>query len=172
MKKSLHSFRSSRRAFSLVEVVVALALFAFCMIVLIGLLPEGLMTASNAREQSAAANLAQEISTGIRNAATNSSGNYQPVTPSGNFTNLVWTLGGSKVSGTYNFTLGGIVLATTTERQLTAEVRITPPASTISAGTAFVSVAWPGQAQWSSSTTNWNNAVGSVNTWITFIPRQ
>jgi uncharacterized protein (TIGR02598 family) len=157
------------RAFSLVEVVFALGLVSFCLLVLLALLPAGLTTAKNAREQTAAASLAEEISTGIRNASTNSSGNY---TVAGVCTNLTWTLGGSAVSTNCNFTLGGAVPTTTTGSQLQAQVVVTPPATASSSGTALISVAWPQTAQWYTSTSSWSNAVGSVDSWIIFVPRK
>ena len=162
----------SVRAFTLVEVVLALGIASFCLIVLLGLLPMGLMTAKNTREQTAAASLVEAISTGIRNASTNSSGIYAA---SGICTNLTWQLvsqGGSSVSASSYFSLGGVSNTTASESQLIAEIEVFPPANAISSGTAFISVAWPQQAQWSSSTTSWSNAAGAVDSWITFIPKQ
>jgi len=163
------------RAFSLIEVVLALGLISFCLMVLLALLPAALTTAKNTRQQTAAASLAEEISTSIRNAATNSSGNYAPAGLWG--ANFTWTLGsGTSVSTNGNFTLGGVALATSVESQLKAVVVVTPPATASSSGTALISVAWPQQAQWTTNAVtaipSWNNAAGSVDSWIIFVPRQ
>ena len=158
-----------RRAFSLVEVVLALGLVTFCLISMIALLPAGLRTANNVWEETAAASLTQQISQGIRDATTTNSVIYAGA---GVCTNLSWTLGQGQITTNFYFTLGGVPSTSATNNRLTAQIVLTPPASTVSSGSALVSVAWPQQATWNQGSSSWSNARGYVDTWVIFVPRQ
>ena len=59
-------FTGQRKAFSLVEVTIALGVAGFCLLAVFGLLPIGLTTTSMSIEQTAAANLATEIMADLR----------------------------------------------------------------------------------------------------------
>jgi uncharacterized protein (TIGR02598 family) len=54
-------FHSSRRGFSLAEVLIALAITSFALLALIGVLPEGLRSLQNAQRQEAEARITQHI---------------------------------------------------------------------------------------------------------------
>jgi uncharacterized protein (TIGR02598 family) len=54
-------FLSSRRGFSLAEVLIALAITSFALLALIGVLPEGLRSLQNAQRQEAEARIAQHV---------------------------------------------------------------------------------------------------------------
>jgi hypothetical protein len=55
------------------------------------------------------------------------------------------------------------------DKRLVARIEIHPPASPTSPGSARISVAWPQNATW---TDKWQNAQGSVSTWLVFLPAQ
>jgi uncharacterized protein (TIGR02598 family) len=152
-----------------VEVVLALGVVSFCLTSLIALLPVGLKTANSVWEEAAATSLLQQVSQGIRDAAMNSSGSYVGAGPC---TNLSWTIGGGGITTNYFFTLGGVPLTSAASSRLTAQVVLTPPVSTASSGSALISVAWPQQAKWNTTTSSWSNAIGYVNTRVIFVPRQ
>lgn len=59
--KSLPSFSKSARAFSLIEVVLALGIVSFAMMAVVGTLPVGLRSSQQSRSQIAAANIARQI---------------------------------------------------------------------------------------------------------------
>src|SRR5437588_2264277 len=56
---------SERRAFSLIEVVVALGVIAFCLTAVIGLLPTGLRTQQDAQEQAKGASALNMVSVAV-----------------------------------------------------------------------------------------------------------
>ena len=75
MKRFIQPYRAARRknAFTLVEVVIALAVTTFCIFVLLGLLPVGVNTAQNSRRETRAAYLAEQIVSDLRSSSfTNS----------------------------------------------------------------------------------------------------
>lgn len=160
-------------AFSLVEVTVALGIASFCLIAIVGLLPVGLNSVSNAREEAAAAVVMEQMASAIRNASSvgaANAGSYVALAP---YTNLVWTNGGPSL--TMNFTdlsRGGVPGAQGVNQRLRACVQITPASSLTAASSALVSIAWPVQAQWNPASNTWSNAQGSVSTWLIFLPRQ
>ncbi len=156
------------RGFSLVEVTLALGLISFCLLALIALLPAGLKTSKNSREQTAAASVVEEISAAIRKSAwVAASGTY---TGSGTYSNLSWTLGGKGASFDYALSLGGVPTDSAGKQRLRAHVTLFPPANAVANGNARVSVAWPQQAHWDNATAGWINAQGSLDTWIIFLP--
>ena len=53
-------------AFSLVEVVIALGIAAFCLVALLGLFPSGLKSAKNTVDQTAAAGLLENVALDLR----------------------------------------------------------------------------------------------------------
>lgn len=175
MKQSIPVCNSSNagcRGFSLVEVVLALGLVSFCMLPLLGLLPMGLGTIRDSRNEAAAALALEQIAISIRGARSSEVAptNYQA---QGAYSSLGWTVapGGGTVSNDFaNISTSGIPTAIPTDAQLAARVQITPPASRISAGAALISVAWPVQAKWNAASGTWSNAQGSVSTWLIFLP--
>jgi len=155
-------------AFSLVEVTLAIGVFSFCLISLVGLMPVGLTAVKSAHEEAAAVNCLSYLATSIRKAGADVSGtNYVAL---GCFSNsLSWSLGGSDFATTLSpLSMGGTPAATGFDQRLVARVEIHPPAGPATPGSARISVAWPQSATW---TTNWQNAQGSVSTWLVFLPR-
>jgi Tfp pilus assembly protein PilV len=58
--------RSTKQAFSLVEVTLALGIAAFCLIAVFGLMPVGVQTNRNATSQTAAANITAAVVADLR----------------------------------------------------------------------------------------------------------
>ncbi len=77
--------RSGRAGFSLVEVVIAVGIAAFCLVVMLGLIPTGLSTNKDSSGETAAANIARNIFSDLRaTAKTNSTSSLCGITfPSG-----------------------------------------------------------------------------------------
>jgi uncharacterized protein (TIGR02598 family) len=63
MKRFIQPFRAARcrNAFTLIEVVIALAVTTFCILILLGMLPVGVNTAQSSRRETRAAYLAEQI---------------------------------------------------------------------------------------------------------------
>lgn len=62
------------RAFSLVEVTLALGVSSFCLVALLGLVPVGLKSNQFTREQAAALNVARSLLTDLQNVPANPAG--------------------------------------------------------------------------------------------------
>ncbi|HSI83823.1 MAG: hypothetical protein ACAI35_10560 [Candidatus Methylacidiphilales bacterium] len=154
-----------RRAFSLVEVAIAIGVVVFCIFALVALLPVGLDTMKSTREESGAAVCLEQISTAFRHARVNGTSQYQARSP---YSGLSWTSPNTMT----NISLGGLPSAHPMDQRLCAYVEVKAMPSATSPGVVFVSVAWPNRAQWNSAETNWTNASGSVSTWLYFIPRK
>jgi type II secretory pathway pseudopilin PulG len=71
MNSSRKSFSRARRAFSLVEVVLSLAIVVFALFSMVGLLSVGLQNTQDSRERIQAATLAEQICATRRAAPTN-----------------------------------------------------------------------------------------------------
>lgn len=152
----------------MVEVALALGIISFCLIAIIGLLAQGLNVNRESREAAAASRCLEQIAASIRGATQ--SGTIW--TAGGAYSDLSWSLAGSPVNQTFfNINLAGTPSPSGTEPRMTARVELKPPADTFSTGSAFVSVAWPASATWNQGLTNWNNAQGSVSSWIIFLPQ-
>jgi uncharacterized protein (TIGR02598 family) len=157
-----------RKAFALVEVVLALGVVSFCLVAIMGVMSVGFSGMKNSDDQSAGAMVVEQIASDIRGASTNASGTYVGL---GMCNNLSWTLSGTPttITQTYTNSLGGF--QSTTDKRLVARVEVTPPATLASPGTALVSVAWPVEAQWNEASKSWSNAQGSLTTYLVFLPR-
>lgn len=169
MKKAL---KKRCAGFSLVEVALALGLVSFCLLALVGLLPMGLGTIKTSTNEAAAINCLEQIAGSIRGSTVQASGtddhHYQA---SGAYKNLAWSLGGTEFSATLsNLSASGFPDSDTSEQRFTAHIQIKPPADAFSTGTASISVAWPVQATWNSTKSDWQNAQGAVHTWLVFSP--
>lgn len=156
--------RNVHFGFSLVEVVVALGIVTFCLLALIGLLPTGFLSARNAREEAAATVVLAQASEAIREASSSGANSY---TALGSWSNLTWVLGGTATTEDYALTLGGV--PTANDARLKVRVELQPPTDSHSGGRAMISVAWPGQAEWTGG--HWEKSQGSVSTWLNFLPR-
>jgi len=159
--------------FTLAEVALALGIVSFCLLAIVGLLPVGMNSIRAARNEIAAVSVAQWVSNAIRNASvsgTATSVNYAALNP---YSNLSWSIGGASVVKDFpNLSYEGTTSANILDQQFNVHIQVAPPATLSSSGTAFVTVAWPPQAQWDSANLRWSKAQGSLSTWIVFFPRQ
>lgn len=153
------------RAFSLVEVVLALGLVSFCLLAIVGLLPVGLQSVKNAKEGSAAANALSQIATGLRNATTANGISYQA---SGGFDGITWNADGAAISFSQPLSLEG--QPDPTEVQLQGHVELVASGNKGQPCVAQISVAWPASATWTSG--GWIKSGGSISSGIIFLPRQ
>lgn len=151
-------------AFSLVEVVIALGIIAFCLVGLIGLLPVGLTTARNTQEEAAAAVAFSDLANAIRAARRDSSGSYHCA---GTLDDLSWVTGGATVTGEYEMSLAGGEGG----QRVRARVEIDPPAQMNVPGSALISLAWPQSAAWNTNASRWDRSQGSLVSRILFLPR-
>ena len=162
--------------FSLVEIVLVIGIASFALLAVVGLLPVGMQSSQNAREQAAAANVMNSIANALRNAEknVNSDGTLK-------FSNSLagqtfeYKIGDTQVTVAWD-TLdlnGQSTTSNSTPARFKARLVITPPATSTSTGKAVISIAWPAQApniSWNGSA--WTNAQGQITTAIQFIPRQ
>jgi uncharacterized protein (TIGR02598 family) len=161
---------ANSRAFSLVEVVLAIGIVSFALLAVTGLMPVGLKSVKNANDQAGAANVLNVIADRLRAASSTNSSNY-----SNSFagTQIAYAVGGSVATNAWsNLTLEGTV--DNSNKRLAARLDITPPVNLTTPGRATVSVAWSAQANptWSTSSQSWANAEGSITSGIQFLPRQ
>lgn len=156
---------AGRGGFSLVEVTLAVGLVAFVLITLLGLLPIGLGSLRDARSEASAARALAQLSSALRDApeVTAGSGQFRAV----DYPSLEWQRGGVLQDvqiGPLNEV--GLPASPDEEEVVVARIRITPPADSWSSGVARVSLAWPSSATWNASESRWENASGSLITWI------
>jgi len=163
---TLMDFRKAGKAFSLVEVVLALGIASLCLAPLVGLLPVGLGVVKTSQEQAAGAVCLNQLTEAIRTAAVQSDGSMKA---GGIYNNITWR--DQSVSFTMDdVSLGGTRTPDTIRKRLVVHVLIEPPSTNSATGRALVSVAWPNHATWLPSTSTWSNAQGSVSTWLVILP--
>ena len=152
-------FRSpsaSSRAFSLVEVTLALGIAAFCIIPLVALLPIGLSSNQAALQQSVAASIAQAVVSDLRAAPTPASTTASVVTPRYNFTIPALSVTSSSTA-TINVrddtslssdnSTGPQAAAPAADAHYKVALTFVPPTTTSRAATMVrVLVVWPPQA--------------------------
>lgn len=165
------SWRNTPRAFSLVEVVLAIGIFSFALLAVVGLLPVGLKSVKNANEEAAAANVVARISNTLRQASSTDGTNYEnrfAGTPFG------YAVGGPAVSFEWPDLNMDAYTAANEAKRLIAKLEIlqTPAGNPASPGRAVITVAWPAVAnpQWDSATRQWSKAEGSITSAIQFTP--
>jgi len=73
MKRFIPDFRAARgrNAFTLIEVVIAMAVTIFCVITLLALLPVGINTAQKSRAETRASYLAEQVVSDLRSSSFN-----------------------------------------------------------------------------------------------------
>lgn len=160
----LRTSRSS--AFSLVEIALALGLFSFCLVGILGLLPVGLNNVKILREESAAVKTLEHITYAIRG-GTLRSGTFQA---GGDFSDIVWEEGNGLNLTISDLSLSGLRTPSEIDQRMTATIEILPQSNPDMPVNALVSVAWPSNAQWNSTKASWDNAEGSLSTWMIFLP--
>lgn len=151
------AFRSSS-AFSLVEVVLALGIAAFCLVAMLGLLPTGLKSAKNTTDQTAAASLLDNVALDLRStpAGSNSTPLYAITLPAvGSLGTPTTTNFFFNEDGGYSSTIVGI--------STRYGVLLTMSNSTSNSTTALIRIYWPP----SIPITMLTNALGIVESVIT-----
>ncbi len=160
--------KARHKAFTLVEVTMALGIISFCLLVLVGLLPQGLNTLKNANDRSAAAGALSRLIGDVRNGNFDGVDRYQAAT----YTNLFWRIGSTglvEYTQLLNFSGQPVVLAS--DARMVARVEMMPPPNLIGTGRARVSIAWPAAAVWNVTSRTWENAEGSLTQGIIFVPK-
>jgi uncharacterized protein (TIGR02598 family) len=157
------SLREARVAFSLIEVALATGIVSFCLVALIGLLPVALSSVRHTRDRQASINALETIVTAIRNPTTNAT----EFRATGAYTNIAWSREGSDqpVFSCTNISSSGMPDASATDQKFCAYVEF----QALQSGqgrTARVTLAWPRQATYDPSAATWNNAEGSIATWL------
>jgi len=158
-----------RRAFTLVEVTMAIGIISFSLLALVGLLPQGLRMLKNANDRSAAAGALSRLTGAVRNGNFDGVDRYRAAT----YTNLSWRIGSTNLveyTQLLNFSGQPVAQASDNPRQV-ARVELVPPANPIGIGRARVSIAWPAAAVWDVSSGAWKNADGSITQGIMFVPK-
>jgi uncharacterized protein (TIGR02598 family) len=150
---------SSSSAFSLVEVVIAMGVAAFCLVAMLGLIPTGVQSVKSTTDQTGATTILNEVVTDLRSTSLGS--NLSPglgialpmagVANSVNSTNIIFSESGATISNSTS--LNGRYLATITLSNSSAYIT-----------TALIQVRWP-------ATARTTNSQGNVET-ITTIIRQ
>ena len=167
------SRRPGERAFSLIEVVLAIGIVAFALVTVIALLPVGLGSMKHAREQAAGAACVSQIAESLLTAATTSGSTHA----TGVWANSLpsWTVGQTVAlpltTGTIPVSLGGLPAFFPMDQRLIAYVQVWPPASAVTTGTALITVAWPSTAKYKGNGTSpWTNAEGFISSWVVLPP--
>ena len=158
------------RAFSLVEVTLAIGIVSFALVAVLGLLPVGLRSVKNANEQAGAANVLNAIADSLRAATSTNSIDYTCIF-SGQ--TIQYSVGGASLTNAWaNLKLDGSQETQADQKRISAVLNITPPTSQMAPGYAVISVAWPAQAgpTWDASTQTWAKAEGSITVGIQFLP--
>lgn len=181
------SRRARRKAFSLVEITLALGIVVCALLPLVGLLSVGLNSYQNSNARGPAAQAISQIASSIRSAtgsATSTGVTYMATSP---FNSITWTVDGSTgvKSYSYYFYESGQITTTPTPgkpAQLAAMIVIKAPVHTVSSctpGTAQIAVAWPGLGAPnytpgnpvdSIGTISFVNSQGHEETTISFVP--
>ncbi len=162
------SSRSLRRAFSLVELALAMGVASFCLVAVMGLLPAGLDAVRMSREEAGASASLERISHSLRTSTIDRDGNIEA---SGVLSDLTWNSSTGRTFMLKDFSVDGTRTENNEEIRLVARVKI-PPGGNTSASHAQVSVAWPPSAQWNETTGKWENSQGALSAWVVFRPRQ
>ncbi len=151
--------------FSLVEVTIALGIISFCVISVFALLPIGMNTIKQARDNRNGVELINQVTSELvmRRAA-----GQDRHALAGIFSNVSWQVGAPTIEtnvqvmadGRYSIAAGG--------EKMQAWLKISPPVNAWSVGLAQVSVAWPESAKRVGD--SWTNSQGSVDGVIYFNP--
>ena len=169
--KSIHKRRKPTRAFSLIEVLLALGVLSFALITVMALLPAGLKSVKAARDEAAAANVLQMIASTLKTAVSDGNSNYQTVFAG---KTIKFKAGDPMIEVVWDdLTLEGYPEKPGQPKQLVAVLNLHPPADPMAAGRAMISVAWSAQSDpvWDPVNRRWSRAEGSITRGIQFIPR-
>ena len=144
----------ARGGFSLIEIVIAIGIAAFCLVAMLGLIPTGMKSVKTSIEQTTATEALDAIALDLRD-----------IQPGSNITSLygIGIPSGTGVALSTNLALSSIGTPMTSTNSLNTEfaVNVTLSNSTTFLTTAHIQIYWPPMAQL-------QNAQGIVETTITF----
>ncbi len=144
MKISLH------KAFSLIEVVIALGIFAFCIVGIVGLLPIAANSVKSVSQESNANNIAESIAGFWQVAPTTGSGNS---TAGGNFTMGNFTVG-TTGNQTFYYNSEGSNVDDLTDASLRLVYDVNALGGYPNSFTVNLTFTWPPNASGNSTTAN------------------
>jgi len=166
-------FLITKSGFTLVEVALSVAVVSFALIALVGLLSIGLSANQQSIQQSRALQAMNAAASGIWGMTTNgtSGTSYLLASPM----NTTITLGSQPVSFSWGLDANGLFTNANNfslDPNLvgTVYMNCTPPSNVNGVGTAYITVAWPGYAQYitSGSSGSWTKQQGYMETMIYF----
>lgn len=174
--------KGGHSGFSLVEVVMAIAIVSFSLVAIVALLPVGLNSIRSSREEAFAAQVLESLSNSLQGGfpVAGTPGQYAGLPPFDDALNggrVEWQLGQSPQNGqTILIGKDGRPTTDTNSAKLVAFVRILPPRDLLSAGIATLTLAWPASAirtpvAWQNGLPQYSNAQGSLQTVTYFIPQ-
>ena len=157
--------------FSMVELAVAIAVMAFCLVTLTGLLPVGLGTRRNATDQTRAVLALETMSVCIRAMTRDAQDHCRFLFPAPAPLRFDFCPGGKSFTCLCGFTETGAFREetdSTRDRTLAGAVymEFNPPATPGETGTAYLTVAWPAAAVRDQD--RWTKASGFVETVVYF----
>ena len=139
----------------------------FCAVALIGLIPVGLCSQQAATEQTKAVLALDALASCIRGVACDSQGNCRLILPLPDVPELDFSPGGGSLTFSCGFTSAGTFCkADAFNRCGTIYMKLSPPATAVETGSAYLSAAWPGAAV--RDRNGWNRHLGFVETVIYF----
>ena len=169
----------STKAFSLVEVTVAIGITAFAFVTVLGLVPTGLKTAEAGYEQgratevlgtAAAAVLGQRYIGTTSGVRTYAFGDWLSDQQNPQTSATQYSVGGTPSSYTdFAVTEGGMIRKQGSDDppgRYKLFVKVTPGTDNFKPVQVYVSVAWPGTAVWDTNTAQWKNNQGQVEATI------
>lgn len=165
------------RAFSLVEVTLALGIVGFAFVTLIGMVPTGLRTVENGYAQARAIEILNTAASSVKGqryiGASGGQSSYafgdwlsDAPDPQNDPTTYFVTQSPWE-NGSFGITEGGVIRKkedSTTPIHHRMFLRVTPPADATQPARIFISVAWPGTATWNSG--KWQGHDGSVEAFL------
>jgi len=161
---------SPRRAFSLLEVTMALGLISFCLVALIGLMPIGIDSVRDASRQAEAVRLLKHLATGIQGSARDDAGQYR-LLGFGVLNHVAWRADGASLAPVGGFLDASGTPVKEADADFSYRLELTAPdeEDPASCGRAWISVAWPAGAVWSGG--QWTKAQGREEILVMFRAR-
>ncbi|MEO6970936.1 MAG: hypothetical protein ABI217_08580 [Chthoniobacterales bacterium] len=176
-----HDSQSASAGFSMIELALAIGVFGFCLLAVVGLLPIGMKTQRASQEQSRAGSALDMVYSAAQSLrfTDRSSGHPTWAFPS-YFSNsssafLVWVS-----QGQYNYTFfvgdGGLIIPdsdTTTQRKQTLYVKVFPPQIEGQPVQIYAALAWPYKPTDNNTTTpdQMTGREGFLDTFVAFNPK-
>ena len=174
-------YREAGAAFSLIEIVLAVGIIAICLLAILGLLPTGLRTHRDAREEAQATSALAMVATATESLTftSRSTGNPTwefPAYFSTDATKLnVWVTQ-SAWERAFFIDEGGLIIPAsdnTTTRRQTLYVKVYPPQIEGQPVRIYAAVAWPYKASDTTATTaaTMTGREGFLDTLVAFTPK-